>query len=198
MGTPLRIASALSDGPRGAILLSPVTRSSLSPTSLAASSLSRDPYRSLSSVKFVQVTEAGVEIPYTHPRSLSSGSHACPATFSLPRLLGSSAPNPNSRTQSPRDRLHFFTLYFITEASSVRCPFSIVSRQSPGRPGSRRHQRWINEMQLKQPIEPDELRSLFLVTTESSFSFLWSGGGQAAKVWYFLVYLSPKTHAYCS
>lgn len=40
----------------------------------------------------------------------------------------------------------------------------------------------MNEMQLKQPIEPDELRSLFLITTEGSFSFLWSGGGQAAKV----------------
>ena len=104
MGTPMRIASALSDGPRGAILLSPVTRSSLSPTSLAASALSRDPHRSLSSVKFVQVTDAGVEIPYIHPRSLSSGSHAYPATFSLPRLAGSAAPNPNSRTRSPRDR----------------------------------------------------------------------------------------------
>jgi hypothetical protein len=104
MGTPMRIASALSDGPRGAILLSPVTRSSLSPTSLAASALSRDSHRSLSSVKFVQVTDAGVEIPYIHPRSLSSGSHAYPATFSLPRLAGSAAPNPNSRTRSPRDR----------------------------------------------------------------------------------------------
>jgi hypothetical protein len=40
----------------------------------------------------------------------------------------------------------------------------------------------MNEMQLTKPIEPDELRSLFLVTTESSFSFLWSGGGQAVKV----------------
>jgi len=40
----------------------------------------------------------------------------------------------------------------------------------------------MNEMQLKQPIEPDELRSLFLVTTESSFSFLWAGGGKAVKV----------------
>ncbi len=194
MGTPMRIASALSDGPRGAILLSPVTRSSLSPTSLAASALSRDPHRSLSSVKFVQVTDAGVEIPYIHPRSLSSGSHAYPATFSLPRLAGSAAPNPNSRTRSPRDR--FLYLAFPFRQNRIRnSPCSIVSRQSPGRPGSRRHQRWINEMQLKQPIEPDELRSLFLVTTESSFSFLWSGGGQAAKVWHLFPRPNPQFHA---
>ncbi len=72
--------------------------------------------------------------------------------------------------------------------------YSIVSRQSPGRPGSRRHQRWINEMQLTKPIDPDELRSLFLVTTESSFSFLWSGNGQAAKVLFFVKNLCSPRH----
>jgi hypothetical protein len=104
MGSPMRIAAAMSDGPRGAIMLAPITRTSLSPTSLLASALSRDAARPLSAVKFVQVTDAGVEIPYVHPRSASSGSHAHPPTFSLPRVPGSAAAASSFRTRSPRDR----------------------------------------------------------------------------------------------
>ena len=187
MGSPMRIAAALSDGPRGAIMLAPVTRSSLSPTSLSASAWTRDAPRPLSAVKFVQMTDAGVEIPYVHPRSASSGSHAHPPTFALPRVSGSASANPNARTRSPRDRYaaHLMRRNHMCDNQCRIVSYlflSIVSRQSPGRPGSRRHQRWMNEMQLTKPIEPDELRSLFLVTTESSFSFLWSGGGQAVKV----------------
>ena len=93
---------------------------------------------------------------------------------------------PPASALGPRETGKFITINVaelnLSPSLSSYCPRSIVLRQSPGRPGSRRHQRWMNEMQLKQPIEPDELRSLFLVTTQSSFSFLWSGGGQAAKV----------------
>ena len=98
-------------------------------------------------------------------------------------LVSQAQQRPTLTPALDRHGTGLFRLTFDRRQNPLRnSPCSIVSRQSPGRPGSRRHQRWINEMQLKQPIEPDELRSLFLVTTESSFSFLWAGGGQAAKV----------------
>jgi len=47
---------------------------------------------------------------------------------------------------------------------------SLKSRYSPGRPGSRRHQRWSNDQALREDLTDDDLRALYAMDWRSALS----------------------------
>ena len=52
---------------------------------------------------------------------------------------------------------------------------SLKSRYSPGRPGSRRHQRWSNDQALAQDFTDEDLRELYAMDWRSALSELFDG-----------------------
>eukprot|EP00291_Cryptomonas_curvata_P027106 CAMPEP_0172176246 /NCGR_PEP_ID=MMETSP1050-20130122/14690_1 /TAXON_ID=233186 /ORGANISM="Cryptomonas curvata, Strain CCAP979/52" /LENGTH=371 /DNA_ID=CAMNT_0012848465 /DNA_START=75 /DNA_END=1187 /DNA_ORIENTATION=+ len=52
---------------------------------------------------------------------------------------------------------------------------SLKNRYSPGRPGSRRHQRWANETAMREQLEDEDLKELYAVEWKSSFAELFEG-----------------------
>mmetsp|Transcript_5381 Transcript_5381/g.13008 ORF Transcript_5381/g.13008 Transcript_5381/m.13008 type:complete len:317 (+) Transcript_5381:126-1076(+) len=61
----------------------------------------------------------------------------------------------------------------------VRSPMlqrdSLKSRYSPGRPGSRRHRRWMNDNLLREELDEDELKELYALDYHSALSDLFYG-----------------------
>mmetsp|Transcript_32091 Transcript_32091/g.76235 ORF Transcript_32091/g.76235 Transcript_32091/m.76235 type:complete len:333 (-) Transcript_32091:126-1124(-) len=66
-----------------------------------------------------------------------------------------------------------------SRASPSHVRDSLRSRYSPGRPGSRRHQRWTNDQMLRNELDEDELKELYTVDWRSSLSELFSGDSAA-------------------
>ena len=49
---------------------------------------------------------------------------------------------------------------------------SLKNRYSPGRPGSRRHQRWMNDQALREDLTDEDLRQLYAIDWRSALSGL--------------------------
>mmetsp|Transcript_61906 Transcript_61906/g.128066 ORF Transcript_61906/g.128066 Transcript_61906/m.128066 type:complete len:321 (-) Transcript_61906:90-1052(-) len=52
---------------------------------------------------------------------------------------------------------------------------SLKSRYSPGRPGSRRYRRWMNDTMLREALDEDDLKEIYSVEHHSSLSDLFYG-----------------------